>query len=423
MCGESEHREGILVNGKRHYVLPNLFTFLNKARELGITDWLWIDAISIHQTDLQERNQQVRQMANIYRQARHTLVWLGELHHSDSTIIGKAFESFYSPRWKHFPLIRRAFLPRWNRMYRAVGDLGYFDRVWIIQELVVSKTVLIILWNEFVAEQTFRDFAHGMFWESGGLWDSTMVNALELLKIRHGTSNSLRCSLTTMLYLASASRCSEPRDRLFGLLGLVSDGEAFPVDYAKPLAELQLDAVEYFLPKRLDDSSRLDEALNLVRLLSLAFETECTWLCKQCSLRARAVSADRATVLSPHHEHITTGQMLAQASPVRTFTAHVSDDAEGLDSSSHLYWDGVSCRKCRETLITLDQKYESKIVKLERPSPTEMQLTVAYDAEAAERQDRALQQTLIWERYTGQSKWRRAMLRIQNRRPDAPELE
>jgi Heterokaryon incompatibility protein (HET) len=380
MCGESEHRAGILVNGKRHSVLPNLFKFLNKARELGITDWLWIDAISIHQTDLQERNLQVRQMATIYRQADHIIVWPGDLHQSDLRVLGKRFESFYSPRWKHFPLIRRAFVPRWNLIYRAIGDLGYFDRVWIIQELLVSKKFLIILGNEFVTEETFREFVRGVFGESGGTWDSTMYQASRLLNVREWTSDSRLRSLTTVLDLASSSRCSEPCDRLFGLLGLFVDGQAFPVDYAKPLAELQLDVVEYFLPAEgLDDNSRLVKALYLVFLLSLAFQTVCAWICKQCSLGAQADSADVSTILEPHREDINAGHILAQANPVCTFTAHLSNAVEGLEPPSNRYWCGIFCRKCREKIISNDHIEKSEIIKLERLSPNEMQLFVTTD--------------------------------------------
>ena len=39
---------------------------------------LWIDAICINQSDIQERNAQVRQMLDIYKSATRMVVWLGE---------------------------------------------------------------------------------------------------------------------------------------------------------------------------------------------------------------------------------------------------------------------------------------------------------------------------------------------------------
>ena len=39
---------------------------------------LWIDAICINQTDIQERNVQVRRMLDIYKSATRVVIWLGE---------------------------------------------------------------------------------------------------------------------------------------------------------------------------------------------------------------------------------------------------------------------------------------------------------------------------------------------------------
>ncbi|KAI7143397.1 hypothetical protein KC316_g17589 [Hortaea werneckii] len=39
---------------------------------------LWIDAICINQSDVDERNQQVAMMSDVYRNSSQTLVWLGD---------------------------------------------------------------------------------------------------------------------------------------------------------------------------------------------------------------------------------------------------------------------------------------------------------------------------------------------------------
>jgi hypothetical protein len=38
---------------------------------------LWIDAIGIHQSNIQERNHQVQVMTQIYREASQVVIWLG----------------------------------------------------------------------------------------------------------------------------------------------------------------------------------------------------------------------------------------------------------------------------------------------------------------------------------------------------------
>lgn len=54
--------------------------------------WIWIDAICVNQSDTRERNHQVRLMAQIYRNAKEVLVWLGRLEAlSDSEELSNSF--------------------------------------------------------------------------------------------------------------------------------------------------------------------------------------------------------------------------------------------------------------------------------------------------------------------------------------------
>ncbi len=79
-------RKTILINDKRFSVLPNLWSFLHQGRELELQEWMWIDAISIDQNNIPERNQQVRQMSNIYRQAKHVIIWPGPIQWRTASI-------------------------------------------------------------------------------------------------------------------------------------------------------------------------------------------------------------------------------------------------------------------------------------------------------------------------------------------------
>ena len=63
-------------------IAPNLHAFLFTVPKLRYStnqplDRLWIDAICINQSDVVERNNQVRQMGAIYHRAKEVLVWLG----------------------------------------------------------------------------------------------------------------------------------------------------------------------------------------------------------------------------------------------------------------------------------------------------------------------------------------------------------
>jgi len=58
------------------YDEPEKAAFLDNT--YGEPEYLWIDALCIDQDDLDERSRQVSFMKEIYQQAQHTMIWLGE---------------------------------------------------------------------------------------------------------------------------------------------------------------------------------------------------------------------------------------------------------------------------------------------------------------------------------------------------------
>ncbi len=59
------------------HIRPNLESALRHLRDCNLPRLLWIDAISINQTDLHERNAQIKRMNNIYAWASRVVVWIG----------------------------------------------------------------------------------------------------------------------------------------------------------------------------------------------------------------------------------------------------------------------------------------------------------------------------------------------------------
>ncbi|GAB1316543.1 hypothetical protein MFIFM68171_06753 [Madurella fahalii] len=90
--GDNEEAPAMVAvecDGKELYVTENAFDFLQYAFHGGIfladhharseaDVYLWIDAISINQADLEERSCQVSLMGDVYQSSRGTIVWLGK---------------------------------------------------------------------------------------------------------------------------------------------------------------------------------------------------------------------------------------------------------------------------------------------------------------------------------------------------------
>lgn len=76
--GSSRSHYRVICNGQGILVTENLQAALFRLRLPNGRRTLWIDAISINQEDVAERNSQVSLMREIYQTASHAIVWLGE---------------------------------------------------------------------------------------------------------------------------------------------------------------------------------------------------------------------------------------------------------------------------------------------------------------------------------------------------------
>jgi hypothetical protein len=75
--GTELHDEPILVNGRPFQIYENAWQALSALRNKQLRFPLWIDGVCIDQSNVEERNHQVHQMAEIYRTASDVIVWLG----------------------------------------------------------------------------------------------------------------------------------------------------------------------------------------------------------------------------------------------------------------------------------------------------------------------------------------------------------
>lgn len=76
--GNPADTEPITLNGQTMHVTRNLTAALLALRNENEDRVMWIDALCIDQTNLQERNEQIRRMPAIYQRATRTIAWLGE---------------------------------------------------------------------------------------------------------------------------------------------------------------------------------------------------------------------------------------------------------------------------------------------------------------------------------------------------------
>lgn len=240
--GSTKDREAIYVRNSdgEHWellVTKNLALALRHLRCTMAKRTMWIDAICINQEDMQERNMQVQRMTSIYRLAHRVVVWLGLDSHLSSLAmstldyLGEQVE--ISRGGNVFPAPRAAeqhwykdnvVLPYDSRSWDAVMRLcqrPYFTRVWIMQELHLSnhRTVLQC-GSDSMSWMNLRKAVKCLHM-SQNLPSPLFRN--ETSVVRQLGNYDARKPYRQLNMAVRDRHCSDDRDRIYGLLGLMPE--------------------------------------------------------------------------------------------------------------------------------------------------------------------------------------------------------
>ena len=126
---------------------------LRKAIPRNSSQLFWIDAICINQSDIPEKNTQIKKMAIIYNRADSVAVWLG-CHDKDShraiNFIKKLLEL------NDFdPLTRDPGTPpEWAALLNLM-QRPWFNRRWIVQEIALARRATVFCGDQSVSWQDF----------------------------------------------------------------------------------------------------------------------------------------------------------------------------------------------------------------------------------------------------------------------------
>ncbi|KAJ4991156.1 hypothetical protein SVAN01_03284 [Stagonosporopsis vannaccii] len=220
---------------------------------------LWTDAICIDQTNLRERAQQVMQMGYIYWNCASMYIWLGEPGPVSES--GNPFEMVL--RWtadKHFydyPGFSRSpdtgewvfeDNPAYQKMYEVFRDFisrSWWTRLWCVQEIALCPQATVVMgkWQIPWATVLKAKANHGRHDTKCCAGIANQMPAKYTYFPDHMLFLSQRFDLTHMDQTVRSLRhklCKDPRDKIYGLLGLLwtkPKAKFFP-DYALPVGTL-----------------------------------------------------------------------------------------------------------------------------------------------------------------------------------------
>ncbi|KAH7417754.1 heterokaryon incompatibility protein-domain-containing protein [Cadophora sp. MPI-SDFR-AT-0126] len=265
-------------------VTRNVYTALVNLRRPDTARLLWVDMLCINQGNLPERSQQVTLMKEIYSQAATVSVWLGESL-AEMPAAPNEIKYTKAPKWfwpKTGPrLIRRGSMtvendidpvrttgPE-NELQKAAAiflELGlkketrtiiwglmagfhrllgapWFKRVWVLQEVGSNKQSQLVLgentftWKQLIELEPFlRKNPRGMEYRQspGAIWHDLASESY----------HQNRTSLISLIWKTRYFQYTEPRDRLFALIGIAREFQAASVpsyiqpDYRLPIVSV-----------------------------------------------------------------------------------------------------------------------------------------------------------------------------------------
>ncbi|KAL8942667.1 MAG: hypothetical protein Q9216_001521 [Gyalolechia sp. 2 TL-2023] len=246
--------------GHRTQILPiteNLHIALRYLRHDTLARTLWVDAICINQGDIKERNQQVRRMAEIYTLAEKVIVWLGP-DADGSSLAMEALDSLASKisvDWNHYS-IRPAsaqdlgsdwldldtHAPFSDQIYFALVSLlnrPWFGRLWIWQEVFLAGGRAEVLCG--ATTLTWEAFRKAILCFYRRRKPRTIPGFYPAISRAWQISNmDDQPSLRTVLRRTKDAKCTDQRDRIYGVLQLVGEAERYEIepDYNKSVADV-----------------------------------------------------------------------------------------------------------------------------------------------------------------------------------------
>jgi hypothetical protein len=240
---------------------------------------MWIDALCINQDSIDEKNAQLLLMPEIYKTAQSVLVWLGP-EENDSDLAYFFLNVFFRTEERKYKYldgcravadeaVRHTAAWRAEQSgstvttrefsftpWRALADLlrrPWFRRVWVIQEVLMGRNVLMICGEHKASWEDFSYVAQQI--NSPGIWPQLTAAEVQddegarplgvfMIRMMEDWRKNLQAghvqNLESSILLTIESEATDPRDMIWALRGVTEpdDHPSLIPNYNRSVAEV-----------------------------------------------------------------------------------------------------------------------------------------------------------------------------------------
>jgi hypothetical protein len=279
--GDQTRDQDLLVNDGVLKVIQNIKIILPYLFGKYPSQQFWIDGICINQEGDREKEVQIPLMHKIYTQAAACIAWLGESSPPIEMAIpmipmlAERFQGYDSRQgFQDNSFIAQGLPIPSSPIWAGLDDLfgkDWFTRVWTFQEAVLPENVEIMCSRHVINFAKLVMLARSMLYASeiGPIKSMTAPLEHSRRRAQHGMHRLLtvynvrqrRVSQpnTPYPFLEMLSRswfwkCSNPLDKIYGLLGLADQSlqEHLAIDYRKTPEEVYLAFAKYWIQRDLN---------------------------------------------------------------------------------------------------------------------------------------------------------------------------
>jgi Heterokaryon incompatibility protein (HET) len=266
--GDATQKFPILLNGHVFHVTLNLLQALERLQHADYTVPIWIDAICINQADEQEKGQQIKRMGDIYRSAQLVVGMLGPAaDNSDTAMKALGFLGQQALDMPDGPCLRERLelaaqiLPTDTSdsalafpTAAVVALMGrpWWQRIWIVQEVVLAKNVYMIC-GDMDVPFYLLSLAFAALFElpmvnayGGGALEARIAPLRPIFncspRLLQAAAQGHAQDRQPLLQRINEAQCLQAKvtkDHIYALLGMVSDIDRLGIrlDYSKSCAE------------------------------------------------------------------------------------------------------------------------------------------------------------------------------------------